>query len=308
MPSDPCFLRFWGVRGSIPTPGPSTLFYGGNTSCVEVRADGEIIILDAGTGIRVLGLALKQEFSSRSEPLSVTVLLSHSHWDHIQGFPFFHPAYDQKNQVTLCGFNETASGLKGAIAGQMESPYFPISLSDMSGNIEIRELAELEFNIGKVRVTAFPAWHPGGAMGYRLSTSGGTFVYMPDNEVITEDDRENPPQAAARSAAPTVNAADVRGWLLEFIRAADVLVHDSQYTREEYDCHRGWGHGCVDEVVTLAIDAGVKRLELFHHDPEHDDEAIGRMVEKARVLVALRGSPLKVEAAREGLTVSLGGG
>ena len=289
MPTGPCLLRFWGVRGSIPTPGPSTLQSGGNTSGVELRADGEIVILDAGTGIRPLGLALETEFAG--EPLKTTILLSHSHWDHIQGFPFFHPAYNAKNRIVLCGFNGTASSVKSAIAGQMESPYFPVSLADMPGAVEIHELNEPDFAIGSIRVRAFPAQHPGGAMGYRLTTRGWAVVYMPDNE-------------AAAEIASTQGTGGHEG-LVEFIRDADVLVIDSQYSREEYELRRGWGHGFVDASVALALEAGVKRLELFHHDPEHDDATIDRMVEHARSLALHAGSCLEINAAREGVVIPL---
>jgi len=143
-------MRFWGVRGSIPTPGPNTVYYGGNTSCVEVRAGGEIIILDSGTGIRELGLALASEFDGK--PLNVTILITHTHWDHIQGFPFFRPAYDPKNQIRILGYEGARAGLAGILSNQMESPYFPVELKELPGNIVITELKEMEFNVGQVRV------------------------------------------------------------------------------------------------------------------------------------------------------------
>ena len=302
MLSKPCHLRFWGVRGSIPTPGPSTLYYGGNTSCVEVRADGEIIILDAGTGIRALGRALEEEFAAQAEPLRVTILISHPHWDHIQGFPFFQPAYNPKNQITIHGYNGTAVGLKAAIAGQMEAPYFPVSLADMAAQIEICEMHESDFEIGRVQVQAFSARHPGGAMGYRLTTSSGTFGYMPDNEVISKRTVEPGTDNTDSTGQPL---SELRNQFVDFMRDVDVMVLDSQYASDEYDHHVGWGHGCVDDVVELAIDAGVRRLELFHHDPDHDDQAIARMLAHAREIVARQASPLHIEAAREGGIVSL---
>lgn len=146
----PVTVRFWGVRGSIPTPGPSTLFYGGNTSCVEVRADGEIIILDAGSGIRPLGLQLKKEFST--EPLNLTLLLTHTHWDHIQGFPFFLPAYSPKNRLRILGYEGARQGLGKTLSAQMERPYFPTSLEEVPANIEIEEQKEMAFTVGRIKV------------------------------------------------------------------------------------------------------------------------------------------------------------
>ena len=156
-------LTFWGVRGSIPAPGPGTIHYGGNTSCVEVRADGELIVLDAGTGIRLLGIALAEEFGET--PLAMTLLVTHTHWDHIQGFPFFSPAYEAKNRIRVLGYEGASASLAATLAGQMESPYFPIPLAQMPGNLVIEELRDLEFMLGRVRVTACYSKHPGRLRG-----------------------------------------------------------------------------------------------------------------------------------------------
>lgn len=293
--TSPCRLKFWGVRGSVPTPGPSTVFFGGNTSCVEVRADGEIIVLDAGTGIRPLGLALSQEFGPR--PIEVTILITHTHWDHIQGFPFFGPAYDAKNSVHILGYEGAKIGLGTTLAGQMESSYFPIALGEMPGNIVIEELDDLQFSIGKVRVQAWTMNHPGIAVGYKLFTSGGAIAYIPDNEPFSQNAVECPPHVT--------DTNNLR--LIEFIREADVLIIDSQYDRAEYTAHVGWGHGCVDDVVRLALSANVKQLFLFHHDPNHDDPQVREMAAHARQIVEAHGSRMRVEAAREGAEITLGG-
>src|SRR5207244_4243071 len=150
VPASSARLKLWGVRGSIPIPGPATIRYGGNTTCVEVRADGEIIVLDAGTGIRSLGLALEKEFGSR--PITVTLLITHVHWDHIQGFPFFIPAYNDKNQIRIFGYDGADSGIREILKGQMATPFFPVKLYDLPGKIYIKKLQKNEFNIGKVRV------------------------------------------------------------------------------------------------------------------------------------------------------------
>jgi phosphoribosyl 1,2-cyclic phosphodiesterase len=294
-----CRFKFWGVRGSIPTPGPSTVYFGGNTSCIEVRADGEIIILDAGTGIRPLGLALAQEFAGK--PINLTLLISHAHWDHIQGFPFFLPAYDAKNQIRVLGYEGARIGLANTLAGQMESPYFPIALKEMPGNIMIEELKEMQFSVGAVKAAACLVNHPGLAVGYRLFTSGGSLVYLPDNEPASS-------WAAAGDATHSLHPATAKSIdrkLIDFIRGADALIIDSQYDEAEYARHVGWGHGCVTDVVDLAVAADVKRLFLFHHDPNHDDDYVRRMLADARELAAAKGASVQIDAAREGEEIVL---
>ncbi len=293
----PVRLRFWGVRGSVATPGPGTVFYGGNTSCIEVRADGEIIVLDAGTGIRPLGLSLAKEFGS--QPLALTLLLTHTHWDHIQGFPFFVPAYNPKNTVRILGYEGARQGLAATLGAQMESPYFPIGMDDVPANINIEELREMEFNIGAVPVQAKFVNHPGICVGYRLNTSAGAIVFIPDNEPFHRM-RSKPGDEKSLRYAEEQDAK-----LVEFIRGAQVLIIDSQYDREEYDSHVGWGHACIDDVVELGGRAGVKQLFLFHHDPTHDDERISRMLAHARQVASGNGNQMLVEAAREGLEVVL---
>jgi len=297
------FLRFWGVRGSIPTPGPSTLKYGGNTACIEVRADGQIIILDAGTGIAPLGALLNKEFESR--PLCATILISHTHWDHIQGFPFFEPAYKPENLVRIIGFKGAQEGLRSTLSSQMESPYFPISMSELPGNIAIVEMRDLKFSIGAVRVEATYLNHPGLCIGYRLNTSAGSVAYLPDNEPYQRFKYHigNPGQATTPEAIEYARRQDQR--IVDFIQGVDVLVIDSQYDSIEYKSRIGWGHGCVDDVVALALSAKVKKLFLFHHDPRHDDAHIDSMVEWARSFTRTLGEDLEVAAAQEGLMVSL---
>ena len=296
-------LKLWGVRGSIPVPGPGTVRYGGNTTCVEVRADGEIIILDAGSGIRALGQSLEQEFAGR--PIRLTLLLTHTHWDHIQGLPFFLPAYNQKNRIRVRGYEGARAGLAAILAGQMETQFFPVSLRDLSSNIAIEELKEMEFSVGRVQVRSKFANHPGICAGYRLFTSGGSIAFFPDNEPyellkvhLGERDESNLDEAREFAQAE-------RAKLIEFLEGADVLIIDAQYTDEEYQKHIGWGHGSLSRVVSMALDANVRRLILFHHDPNHDDDQIDDMLQRARLLVVESGKPLEVEAAREGAEIWL---
>jgi phosphoribosyl 1,2-cyclic phosphodiesterase/CheY-like chemotaxis protein len=291
-------IKFWGVRGSVPTPGKATVFYGGNTACVEVEADGEIIILDAGTGIRPLGLDLQERF--KDQPMNLTLLISHTHWDHIQGFPFFLPAYDSKNRVRILGFKGSRERLVTTLTSQMESPYFPIGLRDMPGHLAIEELKEMEFTVGPIPVRAEFLNHPGICVGYRLNTACGSVAYLPDNEPY-QSLRAQSVDHANGSAANMEYARMKDENLAEFIRDCDALIIDCQFDAEEYKSHVGWGHGCVDDVVSLAINANVKNLFLFHHDPTHDDAKVASMLGRAREIVQSRGSSISVEAAREGM-------
>jgi phosphoribosyl 1,2-cyclic phosphodiesterase/CheY-like chemotaxis protein len=297
----PARLRFWGVRGSIATPGPGTLYYGGNTACVEVRSHGEIIALDAGTGIRPLGLSLVKE--SKDQPIHVTVLVSHTHWDHIQGFPFFTPAYNPRNKIRILGYEGARRGLEITLAAQMESPYFPVSLQQMPGNITIQELRELRFTVGALPVQATFLNHPGICTGYRLFTTGGSIAYLPDVEPYHRFNASGGGGSEDTVMFQYAQSQDQR--LVEFLRGSDLLIIDSQFDAQEYEAHVGWGHSCVDDSVRLAIKAGVKRMFMFHHDPGHDDAKISAMLEGARAVATAAGGNLQVEAAREGLEVVL---
>jgi phosphoribosyl 1,2-cyclic phosphodiesterase/CheY-like chemotaxis protein len=298
-------IKFWGVRGSIPVPGPSTIGYGGNTTCVEVRTGEDIIVLDAGSGIRGLGLALHEEFGT--EPINLTLLLTHTHWDHIQGLPFFLPAYQAKNTIRVFGYQGAREGLATILAAQMELPFFPVSWKDLPGTIKIRELKKMEFSVGKVRVRSRFLNHPGVCAGYRLFTKEGSIAFLPDNEPfeplklkLAERDGMNMHRARAQAVVQ-------RSKLVEFLKDTDVLILDAQYTDEKYQEHIGWGHGALSRVVSLALEARAKKLFLFHHDPTHDDQQIDEMLERARLLVVESGRKLEVEAAREGAEIWLSG-
>jgi phosphoribosyl 1,2-cyclic phosphodiesterase len=272
------------VRGSIPTPGPTTVRYGGNTSCVEVRVGGQIIILDAGTGLRALGRALRAELKNR--PLNLTLLITHTHWDHIHGLPFFMPIYDSHCHLRILGCEGARKGLVSVLTGQIESTYFPIPFDKLPGNIEVEELKKFDFKIGSVRVRAQRANHPGVCVGYRLFTPHGSVAYFPDTE-------------------PRVGGEDRD--MIDFLRGADLLILDSQYNAAEYEWHMGWGHGCVDDSIALALAAGVKRLCLFHHDPDRSDEQVDVLLKHARQIVAGQRAKLRVDAAHEGMTIQLDG-
>ena len=301
--SVPPRIKLWGVRGSLPVPGPATIRYGGNTSCLEVRADGEVIVLDAGTGIRALGLALEKELGPGT--IKLTLLITHTHWDHIQGLPFFSPAYNSKNLIRILGYEGARAGLGTILAGQMETPFFPVSLHQLPSHLAIEELKDMEFHIGKVKVQAKFANHPGICAGYRLFTSAGSIAYMPDNEPYEPLKMQLATQNGIDGNEARDFADAERAKMVEFLRDCEVAILDAQYTDEEYKGHIGWGHSSLSSVVELALDANVKRVLLFHHDPSHDDDMIDRMVEQARELVRKSGKAMVIEGAREGAEMLL---
>jgi phosphoribosyl 1,2-cyclic phosphodiesterase len=299
--ASPTRLKFWGTRGSISVPGPGTLRYGGNTTCVEVRADGEIIVLDAGSGIRSLGIALEKEF--HSEPIKLSLLITHAHWDHIQGLPFFAPAYEKKNEICVRGYDGVDTSFGKIMAEPMKAPFFPIAMRELSARVDIKKLTEMEFCAGKVRVRARFVNHPGVCAGYRLFTSAGSIAFLPDHEpyrfLHSARTNDMSPEEAKKTAE------EERIGLVEFLHGSDLLILDSQYTDTEYESHVGWGHGSVSSAVSLALDAKVRRLLLFHHDPGHDDTKVDAMVSDARRLIRESGKELEVDAAREGEEILL---
>jgi len=236
----------------------------------------------------------------------LTLLISHTHWDHIQGLPFFSPTYDQKNLIRVLGYEGARAGLAKILASQMETPFFPVSLRELPSHLAIEELKEMEFQIGNIEVRSKFSNHPGICAGYRLLTSSGSIAYFPDNEPYEQLKL----QLASRDGISEDEARDFataeRAKMVEFIQGCELAILDTQYTDEEYAKHIGWGHSSLSSVVSLALDADVGKLLLFHHDPNHDDEMIDKMVERARALVAKSGKPLEVEGAREGAEILLG--
>ena len=301
--SGPTLIRFWGVRGSIPTPGAETARVGGNTSCVEVRAGSQVIILDAGSGIRRLGQALMKDF--RDTPVSITMLVTHTHWDHIQGFPFFMPAYNPRVNIRILGYEGAVHGLRGALFEQMQSAFFPVGLNQMASHVTFEELEDMEFDLGGIKIRSMFANHPGICLGYRLSTPGGDIVYLPDHEAYERYEVERQRAAGEASAAGLEHARMQDEQVIAFMRDADVVMADSQYDFVEYASRRGWGHTCADDTVDLALRANVKQLFLFHHDPDHNDEKIAQMVARGEEKVREKAGRLKVAAAREGAEFAL---
>ena len=290
-------VRFWGTRGSIPSPGPRTVRYGGNCSCVEVRTpSGELFIIDAGTGIRELGLALMAE-----QPVMAHVLLSHTHWDHISGFPFFPPAFAPGNSLTIYAARNIDKRLEDVMAGQMEYTYFPVTLSDLPSEITYRELLEETFEIGKAQISTHYLNHTSICMGYRIEEGGKSVAYVSDHEPygLALFGTDPPADRIGRGLRDgVVHVGDRR--LIEWVRGVDLIIQDTQYTPEEYPRKIGWGHGSADYVTDVAIMAGARRLALYHHDPLHDDDTVDQIVDYCRARVAEAGASLEVFAAAEG--------
>jgi phosphoribosyl 1,2-cyclic phosphodiesterase len=286
-------LRFWGTRGSIPAPGANTVRYGGNTPCIEVRTETDwLIVLDAGTGMRELGRSLVARANGNG--IAGDIFLTHAHWDHIQGIPFFAPIFQQGNHFTIWGSKTLETSIDQVIRDQMSPVVFPVAFDGLSAQIDFREIAEERHAGNGYEVKAFAVRHPGGALGYRFSgadNSGHSFVYISDNELGT--------------GAVQVAGDGWRRDLVEFIRGATLLVHDAFYTTDEYEAHRGWGHSTYEDAVALALDAGVDELVLFHHKPERSDDEVDQCVARARELVARRGGKLRVTAAAEGMSLSV---
>jgi phosphoribosyl 1,2-cyclic phosphodiesterase len=266
-------IKFWGVRGSTPTPQLENMRYGGNTSCVEVRLGDRLFIFDCGTGFRILGHALRHEFNGR--PLFAHVFVSHFHWDHIQGLPFFGPLYDKReNDFAFHSFTRTHS-LKQVFEAQMASPYFPVGMGEMKADRKFYELGEGRMEMGNI--TLRTAWlnHPQGCLGFRLESKDGVLVYATDNEPGNSEFDKNLRKLAA---------------------GADILIYDAQYLPDEYEARRrGWGHSHWREAVNVVMESGAKELILYHHDPDHDDACIDGVVKEARNYYP------KVRAAAEGM-------
>ncbi len=272
-------VRFWGVRGTLASGGNQFAEVGGNTSCVEVRAGNELMILDAGTGVFRLGESLPT-------PVHATILFSHFHWDHIQGWPLFRPAYVAENSFVLCGPRSGGGGPLEALSGQMRPPYFPVSLESLSARLDFRVVSAGEaMRIGAATVRTAALNHPQGCLGYRISMGRASVVYATDTE---------PPERGS---------VDAR--VVELARRATVLIYDAQYTDDEYDgrsgpARKGWGHSTITDACRLALAAEVQQLVLFHHDPSHSDRVIERLAGQARLLFP------RAISAHEGMMLHVG--
>mmetsp|Transcript_5254 Transcript_5254/g.15214 ORF Transcript_5254/g.15214 Transcript_5254/m.15214 type:complete len:672 (-) Transcript_5254:576-2591(-) len=278
-------VTFWGTRGSIAKPGPTTVKYGGNTSCIEVRSDaGDLVVLDCGTGGHGLGNALMAEMARTKKPLKGSILITHTHWDHIQGIPFFVPLYVPGNKWDVYGPRGISGSLREILAGQMQYTYFPVDLDYLGSSVDYHDLVEGTFHVGSIKVTAQYMNHPCLTLGYRLECDGVAFVYACDHEPHSQSYALGELDADA-----PLNSQDLRH--IDFLRKADLVVHDAQYTREEYRPKVGWGHCTMECAIDMCQRCGVRRLGISHHDPLHDDAQLEQLVGKAMQTVL--GRPLE---------------
>ena len=283
-------VRFWGVRGSIASPGPETARYGGNTPCVEARADdGTLLIFDCGTGARKLGAAL-----ARGGPVRAHLFISHTHADHIQGLPFFLPAFVPGSHLTVYGPSGIDRSFPSALGGQMDYAYFPVPMDQLPATVEIVELGEGEFSIGAIRIRTQFMNHTAPTLGYRITSGGGSLVYATDHEAH-EGATWRPAHAdGGYDEADLLHAGDQRH--AAFMQDADLVIHDAQYHAPDYPAKAGWGHSTIEYAVDIARVAHAKRLALFHHDPGRDDAGVDALVRTARS----RAGDLDVTGAAEG--------
>lgn len=292
-------VRFWGTRGSIATPGPATNYFGGNTSCVELTTDnGDLLIFDCGTGAHRLAAEL---MAQGKESINANILLGHTHWDHIQGFPFFGPAFVKGNSVAIYGPQGSRGSLHDVLAGQMEFTYFPVELNQLPAAITYRELTEGIHTIGSARVAAQFLNHPAMTLGYRVEADGVAVVYLVDHEPFSDELWRA--GAEPGRIESILHEGDRRH--AKFMADADLIIHDAQYTPEEYGAKKTWGHSTYDYVVQIAAAAGVRQVALTHHDPSHDDRFVAEIERKARALALQHGTSLDVFCAYEGCDLVL---
>jgi phosphoribosyl 1,2-cyclic phosphodiesterase len=276
--------------------------YGGNTACVEMRTDaGAFFIFDSGTGIRELGLNLARQ----GGPVVAHLLLGHTHWDHISGFPFFSPAFVPGNRLAIYGARDLDRSLRDVLAGQMHYTYFPVPLGDLRAEIEFCELEEGDIQIADATVRTHYLNHTAVCMGYRVEADGASMAYITDHEPYGLVDGTG---SQAQSGGHGLRGGFIHGGdrrLIEFVRGVDLLIQDAQYTPEEYKQRRGWGHGSTEYVTDIAVEAGARRAALFHHEPTHSDDDIDRMIEFARRRATAAGSKVDLFGATEGDEIQL---
>ncbi len=276
-----------GTRGSIPAPGKDTVIYGGNTTCIEIKpiaSEEDVIIIDAGSGIRKLGLSLLKDKKIKH----IHLFLTHSHWDHIQGFPFFVPAYIPTYNIHIYGCPPAYTKLQEILSDQMEYRYFPVNFNELSSNISFHNFCESQLEVAGIKITTIENNHPGTAWGLKFMENSKTFVFMTDNELNLTPKSPNK-------------------WIdyVKFIKGADIFFHDAQYTEEEMPNKIGWGHSSFEQAFKLAVEGGVKNLFFFHHDPERTDKELKKIVRTFQKKIDEKNLPLKCYGAAENTIIEL---
>lgn len=288
-PSHAIAIQFWGVRGTLPVPGKKAIRYGGNTNCVTLRlGEKNYLIFDAGTGLKEFSNYLVEK---NLFPLKAKFFISHPHYDHIQGLPFFVPLYMKENHIDFYGAVHGGKNIKELLAGQMDSVYFPVTISEFSSTIQFHTINEENFTVDDVHVKTLFMQHPGACLGYRIEHHGRVFCYATDNELFLKTSSKFNPIEDER--------------LIKFIQDADVVMMDTTYSDPEYLAKVGWGHSCLTRAVEIAAEANVKLLCLHHHDPAQNDQAIDEKLKQAKQLLKSLKSKTKVIAPHEGKEVIL---
>lgn len=277
-------IRCWGARGSIPVSGEEYLKYGGNTPCIELRTKAdEIIIIDAGTGIRNLGKKLLKE--NRHE---FNLILTHAHWDHIIGLPFFAPLYTKDTVINIMGYPFVQNSIKEIVSGMMMAPFFPVNLKDIKAKLIFHEACDRGFSIKSLKITPIPLSHPNKGLGYKFVEDDRCFVFLTDNELSFKH----------------IGGLNYKDYL-EFSKEADLLIHDTEFTEEEYKTKRGWGHSSSTDALKLALEAQVKRFGLFSHNPERTDKELDEVVDTCKKFIKDNNANLECFAIYEGMEIRL---
>ena len=278
-------VTFWGTRGSIPSPGPNTIKVGGNTTCLEISTDNRIrIIVDAGTGIRELGLHLVKD----ENPDPITLLLTHSHWDHLAGFTFFNPAYHPAHVISVYGNRMAMNVLQRDIFERQDNRYFPVNMDDFRAEIVFNRKMPSPLVFGDIQINSINLNHPGNGYGFKFTHKKRKVAFITDNEI-----------------GKNYRGGNSSEEIIKYCRGLDILIHDAQYLPSEIDAHRGWGHSTYEEVLELARLAEIPHVYLTHHDPERDDNECARLLEAARQYIDDQKIDMRCDLAIEGNSISL---